>query len=322
MADLQVPWSAIPLLSSLDETEIGVLAGLGRLLEVERDRLVFAEGDAGDEMYIVLSGTVAARGSLPDGSQRDVATFLPGDFFGEMGIFEGRQRSASCRTTAPTRLLRLTEEALRLFGQTRPEAAVRLLGALAAIVTRRLREKSGLLGSMVDWGEQAARRAFTDDTTGAYNRRYFDHALADGAEAARRGGAPLAVVMADVDNFRRTNESLPPPAGDTALREVTGLFRQHLREADTLARYGGDELALVLPGRTGQEAAAVCERIRLAVVSSPRWRELGAPDGLTVSLGCAAAVGEAADPADLLRRADDALYRAKRSGKNAVACDG
>jgi diguanylate cyclase (GGDEF)-like protein len=310
----------IPLLARLEDEEIRSLDGRGSVLDLEPGTLVFAEGESGNELYVVLSGVVTARGSLPDGAERDVASFLPGDFFGEMGIFEGRPRSAACRTAARTRLWCLSAEGLRRFGADRPGAAVRLLRTLAAIVTRRLREKSGLLSSMVVWGEQAGRRAFTDDATGLGNRRSFDQALADGCEEARRGGSVLTVVMADVDGFRRINESLTTTTGDAILREISTLFRAEMEAPDTLARYGGDELAMVLPDRDETAAERICSRICSAVAKSPRWRALGIVLPVTVSLGYACARGnDPAVPATLVARADAALYRAKRAGKNGVA---
>ncbi len=160
-----------------------------------------------------------------------------------------------------------------------------------------------------------------DGLTGLYVRRYFDRRIAEETERARRFSAPFAVVMLDLDNFKQLNDSRGHLAGDRVLRAVSLAATTHLRGVDLAARYGGEELAFLLPRTSLADAHAVAERIRA------RIEALQIPDGdrtlrVTASLGVAAwSDAGHDDPAHLLGRADAALYRAKGAGKNRVEVD-
>ncbi len=160
-----------------------------------------------------------------------------------------------------------------------------------------------------------------DGLTGLYVRRYFDRRISEETERARRFQAPFAVVMLDIDNFKQLNDSRGHLAGDRVLRAVALAATTHLRGVDLAARYGGEELAFLLPRTSLADAHAVAERIRARIES------LQIPDGdrtlrVTASLGVAAwSDAGRDDPAHLVGRADEALYRAKRGGKNRVEVD-
>ena len=147
-----------------------------------------------------------------------------------------------------------------------------------------------------------------DGLTGLPNRRALDERLA----AAERRAEPAAVVLADVDHFKRLNDALGHPAGDRALAAVAKALRAAARDADLVARYGGEEFCVLLPGVDAATAAAVAERLRAAVAGCdfPQWP-------LTASFGVAGwRPGTTA--AELLAEADRALYRAKASGRDRV----
>ncbi len=149
--------------------------------------------------------------------------------------------------------------------------------------------------------------ARTDDLTGAFNRRHFFELAVHEVAVARRYRQPLSVVLFDIDHFKRINDTLGHDAGDEALRRVAAIVRDHLRESDLFARYGGEEFILLLSRTTSTQAAPVAERIR---------DEIARVAGITISSGVAElSFGD--DSLDLLiRRADDALYRAKQEGRN------
>ena len=165
--------------------------------------------------------------------------------------------------------------------------------------------------------ETAARESVTDDLTGLSNRRAFDDALSGEIERSKRFGTELGLVLIDLDNFKHVNDTYGHQQGDIVLREVARVLRESSREIDHPARYGGEELALVLPGTDLEGAYNLAERVRerIAGLRIPRTDGAGAM-GITTSCGVAAVPDTAADERALLAAADAALYEAKRKGKN------
>jgi two-component system, cell cycle response regulator len=160
-----------------------------------------------------------------------------------------------------------------------------------------------------------------DGLTGLYCRRYFEIRIAEEIERARRFDSSFALVMLDLDDFKRLNDSLGHLVGDRALREVAAIAASQLRGVDLAARYGGEELAFLLPRTSLTDAQAVAERIRMAVATHD-LSEGGRSLSLTASIGVAGWVESGVDDREsLVARADAALYRAKAGGKNRVEVD-
>jgi diguanylate cyclase (GGDEF)-like protein len=163
---------------------------------------------------------------------------------------------------------------------------------------------------------QAAVRAltFTDELTGLHNRRFFEQELKREAERARRFHRDLALVLVDVDLFKHYNDSFGHRAGDEALRRVAGHLAGAVpRRLDAIARYGGEEFVVLLAETDVEGARLVAERIRESIQTSDEFRR-----PLTVSAGVATALGDGCDAETLIQSADEALYHAKRSGRNRV----
>lgn len=160
--------------------------------------------------------------------------------------------------------------------------------------------------------------ARTDPLTGAATRRYF-HELAQREFArARRSGAALSIVAVDVDRFKEINDAWGHAAGDRVLRWLVCACRQILREEDVIARWGGDEFIVLLPETPCLTAATVAERMCAAIAAGRVSTDAEAPLEFTASLGVAASRAEDAGVDSVLLRADNALYSAKRSGRNTV----
>lgn len=167
---------------------------------------------------------------------------------------------------------------------------------------------------------KAEERARIDDLTGIANRRHFlevgEHLL----ENCRRYGAPVSIIMLDIDHFKPVNDTYGHPAGDQVLYNISGVFRESLRKSDFLGRYGGEEFAVILPRTIPAHAVEVAEKIRQKVKSTLFTVNGGTVIRLTVSAGVGGvdtAEGEISLEA-LVKQADDALYQAKRSGRNQV----
>ena len=168
-------------------------------------------------------------------------------------------------------------------------------------------------------GEQQ-RLAVTDGLTGLHNRRFFEAALH--LECARsapgRGGAPVSVIIADLDHFKAVNDTHGHAAGDTVLEAVAQRLRTALRPSDVLARYGGEEFVMLLTGADVDASREVAERVAEALRSTPVPLGTGQAITVTGSLGVATLPLHATTAEDLVRSADHALYSAKAAGRNRV----
>lgn len=157
--------------------------------------------------------------------------------------------------------------------------------------------------------------ARTDSLTGLHNRRYFFDLAAHEWAVARRYGLPLAVMLFDIDRFKRINDSHGHQMGDEILKRVARAASEHLRAADVIARYGGEEFIVLLPGSTAQQSTVVAERIREAVAADgieTRTARVVA----TISVGLAQTLPDQDTLDQLVWRADQALYDAKAKGRN------
>ena len=167
---------------------------------------------------------------------------------------------------------------------------------------------------------EAREQSIRDSLTGAYNHRHFQEVLQREIGRAERLGRPLTVLMLDIDDFKSINDRFGHPVGDAILQGIVAEIRNEVRnDMDLLARYGGDEFALVLPETPMTEGIIVAERVRRRVDE----RLFRMPDShqvlrATVSIGLATYPDDSGDKKDLVEKADAALYRAKHGGKNAV----
>ena len=161
------------------------------------------------------------------------------------------------------------------------------------------------------------RQANTDGLTELPNRRQFEEALEAEISRAERFGGELALVLADLDDFKQVNDRYGHQAGDDVLRTFAGILRETVREIDLPSRYGGEEFAVLLPQTDIDGAHNLAERLRRALASRPMTTQPGSLVAVTASFGVAS-FPAAATPAALFAAADDALYQAKHAGKNCV----
>jgi diguanylate cyclase (GGDEF)-like protein len=188
-------------------------------------------------------------------------------------------------------------------------AALRSLGASATLALMAARSDSE--------SNRLAHAATVDSLTGLFNRPYLDSRLLQEMERARRASSRVAILMADIDDFKGVNDTYGHQTGDAVLQTVGVVLRSAVRVFDVCARYGGDEFAIVMPSSDHASAAACAERIRRRIAEPPPRPDAQRLPRLTVSIGVA--VTEPGDsPSDLLHRADRCLYQAKAEGKNRV----
>jgi diguanylate cyclase (GGDEF)-like protein len=176
------------------------------------------------------------------------------------------------------------------------------------------RLKTQLITQIRDQAAVFERLSQQDGLTGLLNRRALDERLAEEFARARQHQRPLSVVLADLDHFKRINDTYSHQVGDQVLKVVAQLGQEVVRQSDSLGRYGGEELMLVLPETTAAQAWALCERWR-ARIAAYDWAPIAA--GLRVTLSCGLTDDMAvAHQERMVAHADQALYRAKHGGRN------
>ena len=163
--------------------------------------------------------------------------------------------------------------------------------------------------------------SLTDDLTTLANRKHFDRSLEQAMEEAEESGEPLCLLMTDIDHFKKFNDTFGHQTGDQVLRLVAMAVKQNVKGQDIPCRYGGEEFGVILPRTNLKQSIAVAESIRKAVMAKELIkRSTGENLGrVTISIGCSTyAPGDTAQ--DLIERADQCLYAAKRGGRNLVKC--
>jgi putative two-component system response regulator len=210
---------------------------------------------------------------------------------------------------------------------TKPVAELDLLASIRAgfravalhdDLLRRSRGSDALNVQLSGLNNRLEKLAITDDLTGLYNRRHAMIRLEEHWALADRYRRPLSVFVVDIDHFKEINDTYGHAAGDAILQQVSGILRQNTRATDIVCRIGGEEFLVVCPSETAYEAAVCAERCREAVAQYS-FRIGQKTIRVTISIGVSTKRPELKQCSDLLREADEALYDAKRSGRDAVS---
>ncbi|MFW5844127.1 MAG: diguanylate cyclase [Spirochaetota bacterium] len=308
---------SIEILSPLENTELEALDDLFRLVAIEPGETLFAQNDPGDAVFIVEEGRIVSSVTGKDGNQIEVAEFGPGDFFGEMAIFDRSPRSATCTAKEHSELLCLSEDDFLAFEEANPGAAIKVMRRMLRTTAERLENSGVFLSEMVQWGDSARKRAVTDEMTGLFNRRFIDEAVSEQLAHAQTAGTPLTLVMADLDHFTSINNDYGHEVGDEVIKSVVPVLRRHFRESDLLARYGGDEFIFLLPETPAEEAHQVCEAVCREVAALDVLAGFdGSLTRVTTSQGIASYPHHGRTVKALREAADSALYDAKEQGRN------
>ncbi len=200
-----------------------------------------------------------------------------------------------------------------------------LLNQVATVLESNRRLEDDLIYARLRMEQQAQeidrtrREARTDALSGVANRKAFDERLDLMLRIWRREGDPFVLVLTDIDHFKWINDTHGHQAGDCVVAHVGEFLKKRLRDDDFVARYGGDEFALLLPGAELEIAEAIAERIRSEIAKQNFDTLEMERAAITFSIGLAA-VEEGDDPESILKHADEALYKAKQAGRNKVYC--
>lgn len=288
------------------------------LAECTRRDLVIGElllepGAHNENVFIVLSGALDVHvGGLEHPS---LTTLETGACVGEMSIIEDRDPSAFVVATAATHLLVIHQSVLWKMVNASHDLAKNLL----VMLSERVRSHNRAIADSYGELRKAELYAATDALTGLGNRHTMEDAFPREIERSRRDADSLSLILLDLDNFKALNDRHGHVAGDRVLATVADVLRQQFRPGDILVRYGGDEFAVLLPGVDCERAELIAERVRVAVADCAIPGE-AAPDAMnvTASIGIAE-LGDDNTLDALLHAADEAMYRAKRKGRNTVS---
>jgi diguanylate cyclase (GGDEF)-like protein len=320
-AAASVLWGS-PLFAGLDKAECDVVASFLEARWIPRKTAIFEEGDAGDELFILLSGQLNALVRQSNGVRRLLFTIAPGDFFGEMSVIAREPRSATIIAAEDAGVMALRGINFYRIILEFPRIGVKILRNIMRVQNGWLEESARYLGDLARWGETARRRAITDELTGLYNRRFIEDSVRDRFRQGSVGLRKMSLMMMDLDRVHRINEQYGVRAGDLAIITVSDILKSVMRTTDISARLSGDEFAVLLPDTGIPDSQRIADRIlkmiRLREIPVPAQGGTGKTDSIRIrtSIGIAVAPIHARCGEDLFASADKALRRAKELGRD------
>jgi len=241
-----------------------------------------------------------------------LATVLPGECVGEMSLIDGKHPSALVVATEPSRVLAIPHDTVWSLVDNSHAISRNLL----AIFTHRMRDERRALLTSRDKRKQSEKQAFIDALTGLHNRHWMDESFPRTLNRCGHNDSPCSIMMADIDHFKKVNDTRGHQIGDLALKTIAKVISEQFRPHDLLARYGGEEFVIMLPDTYLLQAKNVAERVRKAVAATTIDPD-GEPFKVTISIGISTSQQE--HRLDfLIKNADSALYRAKELGRDRV----
>ncbi|OGT84450.1 MAG: hypothetical protein A3H91_05630 [Gammaproteobacteria bacterium RIFCSPLOWO2_02_FULL_61_13] len=288
--------------------------GLVHIAVLKAGDILLRPDEPNSELYILIEGTLAVQSDL---DMQPLATLQAGDCVGEMSVFEGELPSAYVIATVPSRVLRVHKEVVWQLIDGSNRFARNLLHTLGT----RIRFGNEALATSHERLLMQEISASLDPLTGIYNRRWLNGMFKRAIERAKIDAAPLFLFMIDIDHFKMYNDTHGHLAGDQCLRAVATTLRDNLRPSDLLARFGGEEFCILVGCDEPRESMTVAERLRQSVEQQQIKNRDGSPlPSVTVSIGLAQLRPDDSLES-LLERADKALYKAKKKGRNRLMVD-
>jgi diguanylate cyclase (GGDEF)-like protein len=303
------------VLEGVDLEHVRSLLERCRVATLEAGDVLLTMGQPNLVMYMILSGRMSVH--LEGGPATEPVAFIEaGQTVGELSVLDTSPASAHVIAAERTRVLVVDSSLFWNLVDASHDFSINLLLLLA----QRLRANNTTVSTNIRLQREYKRSAMVDALTGLYNRRWLEDALPRFVNRFTRSQQPLALLMLDVDHFKRVNDDHGHPAGDAVLVAVAHTLRTALRPTDHVARYGGEEFAIILPESGPRAAQGVAERLRAAVKLAPIKDATGKLlPSVTISIGCAILGGQNVTASTLIAAADTKLYTSKETGRDRVS---
>jgi diguanylate cyclase (GGDEF)-like protein len=304
-------------ISHQDRQQIAHIIKDCSVVRVNTGQIVLDAYSSGARLYIVLKGALAITTPNPENKLQENATtqFLPGECVGEISVLDEEIHSATISALCESELLVIDAETMwKLIDESNGVAR-----NLLQLLSFRIRAANAQIRNRQKVGEFYRQLSMVDGLTGLHNRAWLNTQLPTMIETAHATCNPLSIIMVDLDHFKQFNDEYGHVLGDDALQTAAKVLNAGLRPTDFAARYGGEEMIVILPNTNQRSALIVaerlCSRLRKTRVFADMQKTL---PHVTASFGLAT-LKEGLDGAGVIAMADAALYRAKEAGRNQVS---
>ena len=306
------------LFSMLKIKELNEVAKYGIFSNYKKGEIIIKEGSWEKGLYIVEDGEVIITKNIDTGKEINLASFIPGEWFGEMDVLKNAPNSVNAIADKDTRMLVFptNEEIIQNIFQEYPEITAKILHKLLAVFAKRIRSTNKLISDKSPWIRDLRRQLYSDQLTGLFNRSFLEEDL---ITLLPKYGENTSIIIIKPDNFKEVNDMFGHEAGDKTLRLMAIFVQSILRNEDIAVRYRGDEFAVVLPDTGGKVAFEIAEEIR-STLNEIDLRHITGNDDfrITVSIGIAVYPDNAVDSASIIKMAYETMFKARDSGGNRV----
>lgn len=307
------PFSKLFLFKGVEDKLLQRWLNLCHIKSFLKSDVLLEPDSSNDKMYIILQGQVSIHLATPNNPV--LAVIKIGECVGEMSLFDEEPPSAYVIAQCDTKTLCIDKMTLL----TMIDDSHRVCKNLLYLLTRRLRTDNEVVLSSQQLQKKYELHANVDALTGLYNRRWLDDyfkRLINRQNPVDKTSV-LSLMMIDVDNFKQFNDRYGHSAGDSALKCVSSALQQYIRPTDIATRYGGEEFLVLLPDASLLDAKEVAERVRLGIETFAIEHDEDIYPSITISVGLAL-YEDSDSQGGLIAAADEALYRAKKQGRNQV----
>jgi diguanylate cyclase (GGDEF)-like protein len=306
------------IFSSLDITDIEIVAQHAAICILPVDALLFSEGDAGDAIFIVADGTITISKSEQFGDSTVIAELITGDSFGELEFLTNTPRTAAARATAASRILRFPAHNETLDTAMKDHTAVyaRILQMFIRVMAGRIRNANALVKENSPWVQELRRQVYGDKLTGLYNKTYLEEEL---PSLLKDQSDPVSLFLMKPDNFKYINDTYGHEAGDDLLKLMASELNRHVDGSGICIKYMGNELGVVLPHAGRDHALEKATGIR-TMFNNLDTRQLtgGTQVQITVSIGIAVFPEHSAASETIISLAHDLPLVGRARGGNLI----
>ena len=303
--------SVSTLFNGVDLMVIDAELRASRTLDIEAGQVLLDPKRPNSDIYLVLAGQLLV--CLEPRITEPLVRIGVGECVGELSIIDAAPPSAYVVSSIQSRLLAISKPVLWRMLALQQVMALNLLHVLS----QRIRENNAVLLASLEIQRKYRNQAEIDALTGLHNRSWFEEVFPKQLELCERVGQHASLLMLDIDHFKQVNDRYGHQSGDKALRHIGTLLTQNLCSTDLCARYGGEELIVLMPGTEITQAKLTADRVREGIAQTP----MHLADGREVQLCVSGGIAQWQPGANLdalIRDADQALYQAKEAGRNQV----